>query len=255
MLQGLCGSKTVQKVLFYLFVNGKCYGNELSRLLGTSLTPLQKALMRLEDGGILLSQYEGKTRLYRFNPAFPLLVELEQMLKKAYTLLPPQEKKLYAFVKHQQKTSIRQQDQLLRSCWKKLSVIHQMSFHAKGSWNGKGNCVVSVTQEGDSVLVFHEKGSWKDKEGREFSFSNVFRWTLDRRAGMISLEHLRRGVNHPVFLFHLVPSGKGTLNSSDPHLCEQDTYFGQLTCNERTLHLSWRVIGLKKNEEIDYYYS
>ena len=63
------------------------------------LTPHQKALLRLEKGGVIISFCEGKTRLYRFNPAFPLFHELELLLKKAYHLLPAQEKKGYYVAK------------------------------------------------------------------------------------------------------------------------------------------------------------
>src|SRR5437867_2854049 len=100
MLKGLFGNSNVEKILIFLFVNGNCYGTELHRLLKTPLTPIQKALLRLEKEGIVMSDFEGKTRLYQFNPAFPLLEELEMLLKKAYTLLPSQEKKLYFVVKH-----------------------------------------------------------------------------------------------------------------------------------------------------------
>ena len=95
MLEALCGSQNIQKILIFLFVNNKCYGTQLHRALKTSLTPLQKALNRLEEGGIITSYFEGKTKLYQFNPAYPLLPELENLIKKAYTLLPAHEKKCY----------------------------------------------------------------------------------------------------------------------------------------------------------------
>ncbi len=95
MLEVLCGNKTVEKILIFLFVNGKCYGTQLHRLLKIALTPIQKALIRLEKGNLIISHYEGKTRLYQFNPAYPLLHELELLLKKTYTLLPACEKKEY----------------------------------------------------------------------------------------------------------------------------------------------------------------
>ena len=57
--------------------------------------------MRLEKGGLITSYYEGKTRLYQFNPAYPLMSELEQLLKKAYTLLPAHEKKDYYVVREE----------------------------------------------------------------------------------------------------------------------------------------------------------
>lgn len=264
MLKSLCGNKNVQKILIFLFVNGKCYGTQLHRLLKTPLTPLQKALLRLEKGGIISSYYEGKTRLYQFNPAYPLLAELEPLLKKVYTLLPPQEKKQYSFVRKEGSVkglSPEEQRQVLRDFWERLSFVNQMTFNAiskskeEGGWNGKGRGDVIVGKESDTVLLFNEKGTWKGQSGKEIDFSNVFRWTLDIDSGMISLEHLRRGLNHPVFLFHLIPSGKHTLTSLDSHLCEGDTYFGQILCDQRNLRLNWRVIGPKKNEEIDYYYS
>ncbi len=261
MLEVLCGSKNVQKILIFLFVNSKCYGTQLHRLLNTPLTPVQKALLRLEKGGMIVSEYEGKTRLYRFNPAFPLLNELELLLKKAYTLLPPQEKKRYCFVKQINREEQAEKIQVLLSFWMRLAEVRELTFNARtrseeeGGWNGKGKGEVIVAKEGEEVLIFTEKGSWQGKQGKEIDFSNVFRWTLDRNAGVISLEHLRRGINHPVFLFHLAPSSNRSLSSVDSHLCGGDAYFGQIFYDRHALRLNWRVIGPKKNEEIDYYYT
>ena len=72
MLEGLCGNKNIQKVLLFLFVNNKCYGTQLQRLLKTPLTSLQNALARLEKGRVVISYCEGKTKLYQLNPAYPL---------------------------------------------------------------------------------------------------------------------------------------------------------------------------------------
>jgi len=264
MLSALCGSKTVQKILFFLFVNGKCYGTQLHRLLKTPLTPIQKALFRLEKGGVILSDYEGKTRLYQFNPAYPLLEELEQLLKKAYTLLPSQDKKSYSFLKLEKPQGglhFSDNTGVLLKFWERLSRVKQLKFHARtkskeeGGWNGRGKGEVVVIRDKEEVLIFHEKGTWQGKSGKEMNFSNVFRWTLDSISAMISLEHLRHGLHQPVFLFHLSPSGRHALSSVDSHLCEGDTYFGKIFCDQQCLRLHWRVIGPKKNEEIDYYYT
>lgn len=262
MLEVLCGNKNIQRILIFLFVNGKCYGTQLHKSLGTPLTPLQKALMRLEKGGLITSSYEGKTRLYQFNPVYPLLGELEHLLKKAYTLLPAHEKKGYYVVKDNL-PSINPAHalQVLVTFWEKLQKVGHLTFNAKtkskeeNGWNGKGQGEVAVTKEGSGVLLFQEKGTWQGKQGAALNFSNVFRWSFDRAAGVISLEHLRRGADHPVFLFHMAPSGKNSLSSVDSHLCEGDTYFGQIHFDQYGLRLNWRVIGPKKNEEIDYYYS
>jgi len=264
MMEALCGNKNIQKVLLFLFVNNKCYGTQLQRALETPLTSIQNALSRLEKGGIIMSDCEGKTRLYRFNPAYPLLGELEQLLKKAYTLLPPPEKKLYSYIKEE--GSLREMDQgkkraLLAGFWERLASVRQLTLHAKtktreeGGWNGKGKGEVLVTKEGGAVLIFNERGSWQTKQGQEISFSNTFRWTLDRNAGMIFLEHLRLGFQNPVLLFHLVPTTNNLLSSVDAHLCEEDAYFSQIFWDRHSIRLTWRVIGPKKNEEMDYYYS
>ncbi len=260
MLEVLCGNRTVEKILIFLFVNGRCYGTQLHRLLNTPLTPIQKALLRLEKGGLITSYYEGKTRLYQFNPGFPILEELEQLLKKTYTLLPAHEKKDY-YVPKEEDTHPENKFHIILAFWEKLTKVEHLVFNAKTKsqentgWSGKGKGKVSVTKEGNNVLIFNEKGSWRGKQSEEVSFSNIFRWSLDRQTAMISLEHLRRGPDHPVFLFHLAPSGRHSLSSVDSHLCGGDTYFGQIHFDRYSLRLNWRVIGPKKNEEIDYYYS
>lgn len=251
MLEILFGSKNVKKILLFLFVNKKCYGTQLHSLLQTPLTPIQKALQRLEKGGVVMSYYEGKTRVYQFNPAYPLLEELELFLKKGYTLLPPHEKKQY--IKHE---TMPHNDNIVSRVWNKLHHVKELVFHSRSKvgWNGKGRAEVTVMKEGENALIFYEKGNWKGENLQENDFSNTFRWTLDKVTGMISLEHLRRGPQHPVFLFHLSPSGQHSLTSVDTHLCEGDAYFGQIFCDHQNLRLNWRVIGSKKNEEIDYYY-
>lgn len=264
MLELLFGGKNMEMALLFLFVNGKCYGTQLHNALKTPLTPIQKALSRLEKSGIVLSYYEGKTRLYQFNSDYPLLEELECLLKKAHTLLSVQEKKLYSFVKTElpNKNALKKDHlAILKSFWQRLLSVTALTFNAKtnskekGGWNGQGKGEVIITQAKENVLIFNEKGSWKDAAGHEVDFTNVFRWTLDTSAKVISLEHLRRGINHPVFLFHLIPSADNILASADSHLCKQDAYFGQILCNKTHLRLNWRVIGPKKNEELDYFYT
>ena len=175
MLEVLCGNKNVQRILIFLFVNGKCSGTQLHRSLKTPLTPLQKALTRLEKGSLITSYYEGKTRLYQFNPAYPLLNELEQLLKKAYTLLPAQAKKDYYVVREDLAARAVDPDKKIHSLltfWEKLKGVTQLTFNAKTKskekqgWNGRGKGEVIVAKEADTVLIFTEKGIWQDKKGR-----------------------------------------------------------------------------------------
>lgn len=266
MLESLCGSKSVERILLFLFVNERCYGSELQRFLQVPLTPIQKALLRLEKGGILVSSLQGKNRVYQFHPSYPFLEELQTLLRKVYTLLPLSEKKRYTFVKPANGTKIDPQEkhktnEILRAFWSRLSLVTSLSFTAhtrakeETGWNGKGKAEVIVSSSETSTLLFQEKGTWKDKHGQEMDFSNRFRWTLDLDAGTIALEHLRRGPHHPVFLFHLAPSGENSLESIDSHLCGSDTYLGKVRFDHHGLQLSWRVIGPKKNEEIDCWYA
>lgn len=260
MLDGLCGNKNVQKILLFLFVNSKCYGAQLQRLLRTPLTSLQNALARLEKGNVISSYCAGKTKIYQLNPTYPLLTELEQLLKKTYTLLPPQDKKLYSLIQ-QDAFEKRIQDPLLFGFWERLKTVKELALNAKTrskdemGWNGNGKGNVLVELNSDIVLTFHERGSWQVQQSQNMTFSNTFRWTLDRSAGMISLEHLRLGPNNPVFLFHLAPTGNNLLASVDSHLCEEDVYLAQVSWDRHHVRLSWRVIGPKKNEEMEYYYT
>ena len=267
MLETLCGNKSVERILFFLFVNEKCYGAQLQRLLSVPLTPIQKALSRLEKQGVVASFYEGKTRVYEFNPEYPLHEELGALLRKAYSLLSPQEKKRYYFVKYKSSLRVKEAQfkreeslEYLLAFWMRLSNVRRLKFYSKSKTNLESGCngigkgEVVVIGESDSALLFQEKGSWKGENGQEMAFSNSFRWTLDRVAGMIYLEHLRYGANYPVFLFHLIPSGKNSLESLDSHLCEKDAYFGRVTHDKERVELQWRIIGPKKDEEITYCY-
>lgn len=260
MLEGLCGNKNVQKILLFLFVNSKCYGAQLQRLLSTPLTSLQNAFSRLEKARLVLSYYEGKTKLYQLNPAHPLMSELEQLLKRAFTLLPTQEKKLYSLVQTDSIERRVQEPQLL-AFWDKLKDVRHFTRIASSrsqtepKWQGKGKGDVLVNEQGSNILVFHERGSWEVPEGKNIDFSNTFRWTIDRSSCMISLEHLRLGPDHPVFLFHLAVSGNNALSSVESHLCEEDAYLATVPWDRYSIQLNWRVIGPKKNEEMQSAYT
>lgn len=88
MLENLFGNVVIEKILFYLLKNEKTYPTALSKILGIPLFSCQTAFERLEKGGIVVSFLEGRTRIYQFNPRYPLRRELIQFLEKAYTFLP-----------------------------------------------------------------------------------------------------------------------------------------------------------------------
>ncbi|MFV0339829.1 MAG: DUF6314 family protein [Parachlamydiaceae bacterium] len=259
MLTGLFGNQTIQKVLLFLFVNNKCYGTQLQRLLSTPLTTIQNALSRLEQGGVILSFTEGKAKVYQLNPYYPLIRELELLLKKAYTLLSADEKKRYSLVQLESVDRRFQEPELL-SFWERLKTISsftrtsQSKSKEETGWNGKGKGLVIVTKTSDTSLIFHERGSWQMKEGEDIHFSNTFRWTIDRHTGVISLEHLRLGPDRPIFLFHLTPIQQRLLATVDSHFCEEDIYTATVPWDKYSVRLNWRVIGPKKNETMEYCY-
>ena len=88
MLESLFGNILIEKVLFLINVNGNCYASQLRDRFQLSLYGFQKALARLEKGGILVSHRVGKTLVYEFNPRYPFLSELKIFLKKAYESFP-----------------------------------------------------------------------------------------------------------------------------------------------------------------------
>lgn len=266
-LAQLFGNKNIEKVLFFLLINGKCYAGKLSKHFKAPLTPIQQALSKLEEIGILESFHEGKIRYFQFNPNCPFLLELEALLRKTYTLLPTLEKKDFYDAEMRGNSSGAKSPQsefggsLVINIWNQLTSIKELSFtstsQGKGGsgWNGVGRGQVQVRQINDNVIIFDENGSWTSREGQEINFTNTFRWSLDRFQSLMTLEHLRFGERNPVFLFHLTQVDHETLQSVSSYICNEDTYLGQLRCVNHSIKLNWRIIGPKKNEEIDYIYT
>ena len=95
MLESLFGNVVIEKVLFYLSVNQKCYPSELKAVFQSPLYSFQKALERLERGGIIVCHKEGKMVIYQFNPRYPFLKELKAFLEKAYSFFPDEIRKKY----------------------------------------------------------------------------------------------------------------------------------------------------------------
>lgn len=265
MLQGVFGSKSVARILLFLFVNERCYATQIHSLLEGALTPIQKALLRLEKEGILVSHYEGKQRIYEFNSNYPLRQELELLLKKSYTLLSSQEKKCYCFIHRSKKVFKEEMEDkqmkkaALLAFWEKLLTVKELSFSAKSkrgeSLSTKfGKASVEVISSSSSTLIFQEKGVWFDEKRPDSVFNSSFRWTLDLKSLLITLEHLRYGSAHPVFLFHLTPSQPFALESVDAHLCSADTYLGNIVWDRSHIDFYWRIIGPLKNDQLTYHY-
>lgn len=88
MLEYLFSNKNVEKILIFLMLHEKTYAAQLNRAFNTALDPIQKTLRKLEEGGVLVSFLEGKTRIFQWNPRYPFLAEIQALARKAYTFLP-----------------------------------------------------------------------------------------------------------------------------------------------------------------------
>jgi hypothetical protein len=88
MLEYLFSNKNVEKILMYLCLHGKANATELKKAFGSALDPIQKTLRKLEDGGLLVSFLEGKTRVFQWNPRCPFLEVIQALAEKAYSFLP-----------------------------------------------------------------------------------------------------------------------------------------------------------------------
>lgn len=90
MLEYLFANKNVEKILIYLSLHEKANASELKYAFGTSLDPVQKTLKKLEEGGLLVSFLEGRTRVFQWNPRYPFLHEIRALAEKCYKFLPLQ---------------------------------------------------------------------------------------------------------------------------------------------------------------------
>ncbi len=88
MLEPILGSVSSERVLVFILARDEGYAREIARFFETDLDPIQKQLEKLEFGGVLVSRTAGRTRLYMFNPRYPFLKELRNLLEKALSFYP-----------------------------------------------------------------------------------------------------------------------------------------------------------------------
>lgn len=88
MLTALLGTENSERVLIFLLARNEGYAREIAQLFDTNLYAIQRQLEKLEAGGVLVSRTAGRTRLYQFNPRYPFLNELRQLVEKALSFYP-----------------------------------------------------------------------------------------------------------------------------------------------------------------------
>jgi hypothetical protein len=92
MLEPLLGSTSCERVLLFIYAKGEGYPRQIARFFDTDFRPIRNQLDKLEQGGVFCSRTAGRTRLYSFNPRYPFLEELRQLLTKALSFYPEQER-------------------------------------------------------------------------------------------------------------------------------------------------------------------
>lgn len=93
MLESLLGTANREKVLIFLQARNEGYPREIADFFNTDLRSIQNQMEKLEQGGIIYSRMAGRTRLYNFNPRYPLLQELKVLLDKALLFYPEEMRK------------------------------------------------------------------------------------------------------------------------------------------------------------------
>ena len=88
MLEPLFGSKSSEQVFIFILARNEGYATEIAKFFDSELYAIQNQLKRLEDANVLVSKKVGRTRIYMFNPRYPFLNELKQLLDNAFQFYP-----------------------------------------------------------------------------------------------------------------------------------------------------------------------
>jgi hypothetical protein len=109
---------------------------------------------------------------------------------------------------------------------------------------------VSTERAGASLIVT-EQGTTR-AGGAMIATCTVTRWTFSHVA--IDLEHLRFGVERPVFLVRLTERADGMWRAEEAHACGRDRYDAELWLDGERLVLTWRIAGPRKGYAITTVY-
>lgn len=256
MLQHLFGSKSAERILLFLWVNERCYASQIQKACGCALTPLQYILRKFELAGILVASLQGRKKLYCLNSDYLVYTELKALLQKGFANLPAEEKKsLFVYRNSGNAPSYAQQKRralCLQAFGERLLRTQQMTIRTQDGEEAIGE--VKVKEEKPGIFIFTERGRWVKGKQQNMNFHNSLRWSFVFDEGLIRLEHLRHGLDHPIFLSYLTPISSKHLRSIDPHLCQKDCYFGHIEFNSQGIYLTWRVLSDRKNETLHYVY-
>jgi hypothetical protein len=92
MIEPILGSENAERTLIYILMRDKGYASEIAAFYDVDLYTIQNQLRKFENGGILVSFLEGRTRDFEFNPRYVFLPELKALLEKAFSFYPQEAK-------------------------------------------------------------------------------------------------------------------------------------------------------------------
>ena len=95
LLDSLFGNETAEKTLLYLSTYGDGYALKIARVFDLPVSQVQRQLLRFERAGVLVSQLQGRTRVFLWNPRYLFREELQAILKKALRFLPETTRERY----------------------------------------------------------------------------------------------------------------------------------------------------------------
>jgi predicted nucleotidyltransferase len=88
MLETILGSVSAERVLLFLAARGEGYATEIARVFDTDLSPIQNQLDRMERGGLIKHEKQGRKKVYSLDADCPLAPELDALVTAAMAKLP-----------------------------------------------------------------------------------------------------------------------------------------------------------------------
>lgn len=91
----LFGSEAAKQTLLYIQNYEKGYAAEIAETFEVSNSMIKKQLEKFEGAGILVAVEVGRSRVFEFNPRYPLLLELKGLLSGLLELQSKEDTKKY----------------------------------------------------------------------------------------------------------------------------------------------------------------
>lgn len=133
-------------------------------------------------------------------------------------------------------------------------VFHSSSNNKMNGLEGMGGGAVTCIKENENSLLFYEHGRFNNSFNKSMKCNNIYRWSFHYLDNKIALQHVRFGLDNPVFLFDLIFDKENRMISQNPHICKDDKYSAEMIIETSTIKLNWVVKSLIKYNRMEYLY-